>query len=140
MAEVIDKAKDAALDYIKNNTDKVVYCDADPATYSDADTLKESGGNKVGERSVTSGNFTKGDGDTDGRKLTLDQGTFTGDTGGSDVDATHAVGLDVNNSEITFVSAMNDGTQGATKITVADGLEYTQMAIDVWEVGDPSQQ
>jgi len=66
-----DGIMDAALDNLINNADKLVVCDGQPASYSDATTDNGNGGNALGETAIGSGDFTKADGDTSGRKVTV---------------------------------------------------------------------
>lgn len=122
-----DQVMDAALDNVINNADQQVVCAGQPSTYADATTDSGSGGNALGEVAVASGDFTKADGDTDGRKFTLASKDVTIDVTGT---ADHVALVDDNNSVLLMVTTMSD-----TSVTVSESR-----TINAWdyEVGDPA--
>lgn len=82
---VDDSVLDAALNEIINNADKIVLCDGAPSNYSDATTAATSTGNELGNKAISSADFSgPTDGDTSGRKLTVNAITgITVDHGGT---------------------------------------------------------
>jgi len=133
MPLVADEHKGASLDSLSGAIDRVIYANAESTSYSDADTLVSGGGDKLADRSVSAGEFSKNDGDTDGRKLTLAEGTFVADEGG---DVSHAIYVDDNASAIEATAPVDDGT--GSPLSVAGGIEYSHRAHDLLEVGDPT--
>jgi hypothetical protein len=100
----LDLIMDAALDFLISNADTLAVCAGEPADYSSATTLASGGGNQVGSTSVASGDFTKADGDTSGRKVTV-----AGQSGVSvDADGTadHVAILDDTNSRLLLITTM----------------------------------
>lgn len=71
----IDAMLDAALDYIKTNSAKVVLCDAQPTTFSEANTNSGSGGVALATVATASGDYDLITDGTTGRKLTVPQRT-----------------------------------------------------------------
>ena len=57
---------DAALNYIKNNCDEMNVCSTEPTTYTEAITT-----NMLADVAMASGDFTVGEGDTNGRKCAV---------------------------------------------------------------------
>lgn len=57
--------------YLKDNCVKMVICEGEPADYTDANTAKGSGGHKIGEHTMVTGDFTVTNGDTNGRKVVI---------------------------------------------------------------------
>ncbi len=64
-----DSIYDDGLNYAITNATHIVACEGMPADYTAASTLKGSGGNQLGEKTVTLTGPSAGD--TDGRKLTV---------------------------------------------------------------------
>ena len=122
---VHDDALDALLDVIAT-ADKLTICEGQPATYAEATTLKGSGGKKLGEIAVDSGDFTKANGDTNGRKITV--GQQTGISISVTGDGDHVALVDDALSKLLFVTtftlqnmtAGNTATVNAFKDEVAD--------------------
>lgn len=126
MAKLVgDGVLDAALNYIKNNCDQLSVCANTPTSYA----LATTGGNvrlaiKTG---LTSTDFTGPvDGDTNGRKLTINQqSTFDVTNSG---DATHVALTNSGNSELLYVTTCtlqallsgNTVTVPAWTITISD--------------------
>lgn len=124
---VADTVIDQALDYIKQNSDKLVLCDSQPSNYSDATTDKGSGGDALGETSVGTGDFTLADGDTDGRKVTVSsQSDVSVDVSGT---ADHYAIVDDNNSTLLLVSTISNSQ------SVTSGNTFDTAAFDD-EIGD----
>lgn len=61
-----DDVFDTALNYIKNNCTKLTVCTAQPTTYTEGNATYS-----IGEITVDSSDFTLGNGDTSGRKVTV---------------------------------------------------------------------
>jgi len=126
---VDDAALDAALDNIANNTDMYVLCQGEPADYASATTLKSNGGNKIADTSVSGSDFSKADGDTSGRKLTV--------SGQSDVeidedgDVDHVALVDDTNSALKLVTVL-DSTISVTSDGTADTDPFDE------EIEDPT--
>ncbi|HAA05539.1 MAG TPA: hypothetical protein DCE18_19535 [Syntrophobacteraceae bacterium] len=97
---------DNGIQYLKDNCDKIVICDADPGitTYTNANNQPDGSpaGYKLAEQTVTSTDFTVGAGDTaDGRKVSHDpfedvEVLYTGS-------ADHVAYLDTGASKILLV-------------------------------------
>lgn len=70
---VHDLVMDAQLDYIIANADRLCLCSAQPADYTEATTTYDgsAGKYKLAIHTLTGGDFTKDDGDTSGRKVTI---------------------------------------------------------------------
>ena len=108
---VHDDVLDAALNYIKNNTDKLVACSAQPTTYTEANSTYA-----LADVAVSSSDFTVAD-DTSGRKVTAAQQDDV------DVDATgsitHYALLDTGSSKLLFVTtATSKAVEAGDKITI----------------------
>lgn len=115
-----DLVMDAALDYIAA-CDRLFVCSAEPSSYSDAATAVD-----LATETLTSGDFTKANGDTSGRKVTVaEQATITVDHTGT---ATHIALGKSGTSELTYVTtctsqaltAGNTVTVPAWKVEIAD--------------------
>lgn len=101
---ITDNAFDAQLDYIINAAEQLVVCAGQPTSYADATTDSGSGGNALGETAITSGDFTKADGDTDGRKFTVAaQADIDVDVSGT---ADHIAIVDNTGTELLLVTDM----------------------------------
>lgn len=95
---------DAALNYIKNNATRLVLCDAEPTTFTEANVTFA-----LADVTIDSSDFTgPADGTTSGRKITVGAQT------GVDVDATDAGGtnhvalLDVTGTKLLYVTTAPD--------------------------------
>ena len=95
----IDAAKDAKLNYLKTNFDKLVAVVGVPTTYANCTTnLGTGAGQLVAEVAIAQGDLTIGDGPTDGRKLTVaEKAGITPNVNGT---PDHYVWLDTVNSTI----------------------------------------
>lgn len=119
---VANNVLDAALNYIANNGDAIYICDTQPTNLTEATTTYAL----ADIPSLTSGDYTgPADGDTNGRKLTVDQQTgVTIDTSGT---ATHVAIVDAG-TELLYVTtctsqaltASNTLTMNAWDIEIAD--------------------
>jgi hypothetical protein len=103
---ISDTVLDQALDYLKQNSDKLVLCNGEPSNYSDATTDNGSGGNALGETSVGTGDFTLADGDTDGRKATV--ASQSGVSVDADGTADHYALIDDGGSELLLVTTISN--------------------------------
>lgn len=129
-AFVVDAALDKVLNHILNNVDRVIFCKGEPSTYSDADTLVSSGGNKLAENSVGPSNFSGPQaGDTSGRKLTKDKDGVLADQSDS---ADHVAYVDDGGSTLLAVHEADDGN--GSPLSFTKGLAYNLQATDVLEV------
>ncbi|WAC06571.1 MAG: hypothetical protein OS130_06935 [Thermodesulfobacteriota bacterium] len=120
-----DDEKDLLLADIADNGNKLDLCSAQPANYAGIAAVS------LGQVTLTTGDgngdYTIGDGDTSGRKLTVAAQTITG-TGTNT--ATHVVISDSVNSEIKAISTCN--------IPVIDEVECPLNPFDILEIRDPS--
>lgn len=121
---ISDTAFDTALNYLKNNCDKVVVLDADcgigTAGYSNASTNNGTGsGMKLAEvASLTSSNFTLADRSGGGRKVTVDAATNVAVVAAGD--ASHIAWLDTSGTEVLFTTALTVARSG---LTTSDTLD-----------------
>lgn len=104
-----DDIMDAALDVLVNNGSTLVVCTGQPGSYSDATTDTGSGGNALGETSVSSGDFTKADGDTSGRKVTV--AAQSGISVDKDGTADHVAIVDDGGSRLLLVTTLSSSQQ-----------------------------
>lgn len=114
---------DAALDEIINNATRMTICSAEPTSYTEANATYA-----LADQTITSGDFTKADGDTSGRKATVAaQSGVTVDTTGT---GTHLALLDVTGTRLLYV------TTTASQAVAASGTAD----IGAWdiEIADPS--
>lgn len=121
-----DAVLDAALEFIADNGDRLDVCSQQPTTYAEA-TSTYTLGNTTLTVGAGNGDYTLGDGDTSGRKLTVAQQTgfnFSG-TG----TATHVA---ITNGTDTLYAVTTITSQA-----VASGNPATVNAFDI-EIGDPT--
>jgi hypothetical protein len=123
---VLDAVMDAALNEIIDNSDQLIICAGQPATYTDA-TTDEPSGNALGEVGITSSDFTgPSDGDTSGRKLTVNQQTgITVDVTGT---ADHVAIVDDSNSRLLLVTTIS--SQSVSAGGTADVAAFDQEIAD----------
>lgn len=116
-----DDVMDAMLDEILNNCTRVTLCSSQPTTYAEANATYA-----LADVTVDSSDFTKANGDTSGRKVTVGaQSGVTVDTSGT---STHVALLDVANSKLLYVTTHtsqaltsgNTASIGAWDVEVAD--------------------
>lgn len=116
-----DDVMDAMLDEILNNCTRVTLCSSQPTTYAEANATYA-----LADVTVDSSDFTKANGDTSGRKVTVGaQSGVTVDTSGT---STHVALLDVANSKLLYVTTHtsqaltsgNTASIGAWDVEIAD--------------------
>lgn len=122
MAKTVhDDVLDAALDYIANNATIMTLCSQQPTTYTEAITTY-----KLADIAIDSGDFTKANGDTSGRKTTVAaQNGVTVDSSGT---SNHVAIADGANSKLLYTTthtgqalvAANTVNIGAWDIEIAD--------------------
>lgn len=128
-----DAVMDAALDEIINNCNLQTLCSVAPTTRTEAVTTYA-----LADVAMSSGDFTKADGDTDGRKVTVGEKTsVTIDSTGM---ATHRALVDgtrlLNVTELGTVRQNTAQAGGASTITLDASAEatddfYNNMAIGI---------
>lgn len=120
---VHDDVLDGALDIIRNNCTRLTVCSTQPTTYTEGNATYA-----LADVTVDSTDFTKGNGDTSGRKLTVaQQASVTVDTSGT---AQHVALLDVGNSKLLYVTT-------CTSQSLTSGNTVTVPAWDI-EIADPT--
>jgi hypothetical protein len=120
-----DAIMDLALEDISDNGDHMDLCNAQPADY--ADIASHSLGQVELTLGAGMGDYTLGDGDVSGRKLTVGAQSITGTGTGT---ATHIVISDSAGSAIKAITTCT--------IPVVDESATPVNAYDVWEIRDPS--
>lgn len=115
-----DSTLDAMLDTIADNCTRVTICSTQPTNYTEANATYALADVTV-TASAGAGDFTIGNGDTSGRKLTLLQ--QTGVTVDADGSAQHIALLDVSNTTLLAVTT-------CTSQTVTSGNTATINAVD----------
>jgi hypothetical protein len=125
---VADAVLDAALQYLEDNVDWIAVCEGAPTTYEHAHSNKGTGAGKALAHS-TSPTFTGPvNGDTNGRKTTVDQEpTITVDVSGN---ADHIALCDVSGTALLYATT-------ATLQALTAGNTVTIPAWDI-EIADPS--
>lgn len=119
---VHDDVLDGALNIIKNNATRMVACSAQPTTYEEANATYA-----LADVTVDSSDFTVGNGDVSGRKVTVAQKSgVTVDATGT---ATHVALLDVSNEKLLYVTT-------CTSQALTQGNTMTFNAWDI-EIADP---
>lgn len=116
-----DTALDAFLDNLADRVTHIVACKGQPGTYASA-----VGANKLAIHALSAGDFSKANGDTSGRKLTIAQ--QTGATVSTTGTADH-VAL-VTGSTLEYVTT-------ATAQTLTSGNALTFNSWDI-EIADPT--
>lgn len=120
---VHDDVLDGALDIIRNNCTRVTVCSTQPTTYTEGNATYA-----LADVTVDSTDFTKANGDTNGRKLTVaQQASVPVDTSGT---AQHVALLDVANSKLLYVTT-------CTSQSLTSGNTVTIPAWDI-EIADPT--
>lgn len=117
-----DLVMDAALDYISTST-LLTVCSAQPTTYAEASSTY-----KLADVVTDSGDFTKANGDTNGRKVTIaQQANVPIDSSGT---ATHVALSISGSSTLVYVTT-------CTSQALTSGGTVTVPAWDV-EISDPT--
>lgn len=118
-----DPTMDGGLDYLMNNATAVSICSADPnGVYANI-----AGSEKAKYTGLTSGSFTKANGDVSGRKVTLN--ALTGNNGTAAGPGSFLV---FHNNVDTWYATI-DGDGDSVNIGSAANIGAT----DVWEIEDP---
>jgi hypothetical protein len=117
-----DLVMDAALDYVAA-CDRMFVCSAEPASYAEASATYD-----LATHTLTSGDFSKANGDSSGRKVTVaQQASIAVDHNGT---ATHIALGKSGSSELTYVTT-------CTSQVLTAGNTVTVPAFDI-EFGDPT--
>lgn len=125
---VADAVLDAALQYLEDNVDWISVCEGAPTTYEHAHSNKGTGAGKVLAHSVTPTFTGPANGDTNGRKTTVDQeATITVDISG---DADHVALCKTGTTVLLYV----------TTCTLQALVAANTVTIPAWdiEIADPS--
>jgi hypothetical protein len=118
-----DSMMDAALNYLKNNVDKLVVCSQQPTTYTEANATYA-----LADVAVDTNDFTLANGDTNGRKVTVGaQADVPIDASGT---ATHVAMISTGDTTLRYVTT-------CTSQALTSGGTVDLPAFDV-EVADPS--
>lgn len=124
-----DDIRDAALNLIKNNCDKMVVLDADPlGVYADTQTNNGTGdGKRIAEVAMTSGDFTVQDA-TLGTGREVASAAKTSVSAVAAGDANHVAWIDTANSRVLMVTPL---TTTRTGIVVSDPLDIPSIIYDI---------
>lgn len=129
-----DDYLDAALNYLKTYTDKLVLLSGAPAAYADTQADVDDSGLRLAEVAVDSGDFTgPSDGETSGRKIIVnaqDAVEITGNETTGDTESNHYALIDTSESKILYVTT-------ATAQTQSFGAEVDIPAFTI-EIRDPA--
>ena len=117
---------------VKDNGDQLCVCEGQPANYTEATTLKDSGGKLLGFVSMAAGDFTIAAGDTNGRKVTVAAKSGVPITNPLGGDADHVVVVDTGNSEMYLGTTITPAKTG-----LANGDSVNTPAFDD-EWADPT--
>lgn len=125
---------DQALNYILNNCDKITICSQPPTTYAEGNVTYA-----LADVAVDTGDFTVGDGDTNGRKVAVAaQNSVPVDTSGI---GTHLALLDTINSKLlgvteegTVVRSNTAQAGGASTITLDAGASASDDQYNGWAI------
>ena len=122
---VHDDVLDSALNYLKNNGDRLCICSAEPTTYTEAITTY-----KLAITTIDSADYTgPANGDTSGRKIAVN--AQTGITVDSSGNATHvAIAKSVATSTLLYVTT-------CTSQALTSGNTVNTPAWDI-EIADPT--
>lgn len=137
---VHDNVLDAALDYIKNNSIRLVVLNAEPtgaSAYTNAQTNADSSGYRLAQATISSADFTgPANGDTSGRKITVNaQSSMSIDGVASTGSATHVALVKYHASSAS--SQLVIFTTTCTTQTLTGGNKVNTPAWDI-ELRDPS--
>lgn len=137
-----DVVLDNALDYTRQNTNRLCLCEGAPSTFANATTLKSGGGNALAIiTTITSGNFgASTNGDISGRKMPFNQ--LTGNTIAEAGTVDHIVLANSVGSNILHITPESEERQNtaqagaATTITLDTGASalddnYNGMAVEI---------
>jgi hypothetical protein len=119
-----DAMLDAALNYIKDNATKMVFCTSQPTTYSQAVSIPASSGYALADVSLGSGDVgAPANGDVSGRKITIaEKASISIDASGSGA----------------HVAIVNDADSGAllyvTTATTQSVTSGNKLTIPAWDI------
>ena len=120
-----DDVLDAPLDMVRTNATRLVVCSAQPANFTEANSTYA-----LADKTISSSDMTKANGDVSGRKLTVAAQTgILIDNSGT---ATHVALLDVANSKLLEVT-----TCTSQALTANGSNTVNTPAFDI-EFADPS--
>lgn len=120
-----DSIMDAALDIVISRSEKMIACKAYPTTYAQAISTTHY----LAQTNVSSADFTKANGDTSGRKVTVGQKTnVTVSATGS---VNHIVLANASGTSIIYV------TEVSVSQVLTSGNTMTFNVFDI-EIGDPT--
>lgn len=117
-----DSQIDVALNDIKSNADVMHGCSSQPADYAGIAAVS------LGAVALDSDDFTVGDGDTSGRKITVSEQSVTWSGSGT---CNHIVIAD------SVAEVIKGITTIAAKSVSASGTDSIE-AFDLWEINDPT--
>lgn len=124
---ITDNAFDAQLDYIISRGDTLHVCATAPTTYSDAVTALGTGtGKSLGSVSLSGIDYSKANGATDGRTMTVaaQTGISITTTGTAD----HVAIVDTTGTELLLVTSMT--AQAVTALGTVDLDAFSHTARD----------
>lgn len=102
---------DLALNQIKNNDNRQVICSAQPTTYAELNTFK------IAEVAMAAGDYTLGNGDVSGRKITIGaKSAITITTSGTGTHIGHGDSVGSNLDLVTTCTAQALNTGGTVDI------------------------
>ena len=113
-----DAILEAALNYVKTNADKMVFCSALPTTYSQAIDPPASSGYALADVAIGSGDITgPTDGVVSGRKITVaEKASISIDATGT---GNHVVLVDTGASALLFATtATSQAVTSGNKLTI----------------------
>lgn len=119
-----DAGADAALDYW-TDADKMVVCSAEPTTYAEANATYA-----LADAAMTGGDFTKANGDTSGRKVTV--AAKTGNLIDASGTATHVALIKTGDTTLRYVT-----TCTSQALTANGSNTVNTPAWDI-EIADPA--
>ena len=117
----LDEALDAAIGDVAT---RAILCEGQPANYAGVAAVT------LATYTIDSSDFTKANGDTSGRKITLAQ--QSGNNATADGDADH---IAFTNGTDTLYAVITCTSQAVTS-----GNPVTINAVDVWEIRDPAAE
>lgn len=130
---------DAALNYVKNNANRLVVLTSEPtgaSAYANAQTNYDSSGYRLAEATISASDFTgPADGDTSGRKIAVNaQSSMSINGVAASANATH-VALVKNNASASSQAVLYTTT--CTSQTLTGGNKVNTPAWDI-EIRDPT--
>jgi hypothetical protein len=129
-----DGSKDAAFDNVSANANQLVLLRSAPGSYSNATTLTDNGGEKIGDVSVAGSDFSLAD-SADGRKMTLAKKSVSVAATGSDLlsaGTAHAGIVDTDNSTILVLTPAS--VSGGAQVDNGDTVDVGPLVV---KVADP---